>query len=174
MKTNLENKWIAITWWIILLIVLPFDQEKIVVVCFVVFLYALFLFMRDDIGQFFMDKESFVSRILLETLDLKISLLRSWVVSLNTLRAYKQLFKGLLNKLYLTLSVYISRQNLSFISDAGETPLTAFNAVNRSFYFIKQESEALANVHSNLVVTKLLLSSFVAEFECDGTGDDIT
>lgn len=157
---RIENFVILIFWWFIFMVVLPWDQEKIVALNLILFLYFLYYMVGDTITNTFEQKKEVTLSILNSDLSFKISLLKQLVKENQILlNNYSSFLLFVFNKYLSSLTNQINK-SISTIKNNSNFDFNVFSLLLNSFYLIKNSKNILV-LQKNIFVSKHILDSSI-------------
>lgn len=114
-KLKIENFWIAVLWTSVFMLILTWDQEKIVVLNLVLFCYFLRYLVGDSIQSTLAQRRNTLLDSLLIDLNTQVSLLNKLVSeSKEILNIYNTLLLYLLKKTLVTTNNLLALSTLKF------------------------------------------------------------
>ena len=134
------------------MVLLPWDQEKIVVVCLITFCYFLYYVSNVSITAALMEKKKIIEETLTNDIDLRISLLICLIGDTKKIRTY---FTGLLGAILSSFNaalagLLMNSQNMT------QGNLFNFYALNQELFFVR-EQKIVIETNKVLLLTKTLL-----------------
>lgn len=100
-----ENLWIIVLWVLVFLLVLAWDQEKIVVINLVVFCYFIYFLAGDSIEATVMQRQMSLVEALSSGLNSRIKILRSLLLEVRTnFELYENIILSILNRFKAVLT----------------------------------------------------------------------
>jgi len=162
-KLYIENFSILIIWSFIFMVILPWDQEKIVVLNLILFLYFLYYMLNKSITDTFYQKKEVTLQILNFDLINKISLLNKLLKD-NTvlLNNYSNFLLSIINKYIISLVSIINLQLTNNIK--SNTNFNIFSLIVNNFFWIKKDLDTF-NIQKNILISKYILNSSNEFFE---------
>jgi hypothetical protein len=147
-----ENLWIALTWIIVFLFILAWDQEKIVVVNLVIFCYFIYYLVGDSIETSLAQRQTVLLETLLVDLNSNLRTLRNLVEESQVVtNTYKILFLSIIKKVLNTsLASFIN------LSDTTSALAINFNFVQLALS-IYSEQAAVISAYQNLYVVNQVI-----------------
>lgn len=102
---NIENFWISIVWVLIFMVVLAWDQEKIVVLNLIIFCYFLKNLAGESITETFEQRKAIISNILTHDLEVQLKSLKTLLAqSISMLKITNSIFLVMLKRFLITIN----------------------------------------------------------------------
>lgn len=128
-----ENFWIVIIWVVIFMLILAWDQEKIVVLNLILFCYFLYFLVGDSISSTLVQRRQLLLEGLLVDITTQLNVLRTLlsdskvaltnykIIILSILKKVANTVNNLFISLRTTTSSFMYNTNFSFISQVLQT-----------------------------------------------------
>lgn len=158
MSLKNENLFILFLWWFVFMVVLPWDQEKIVVLNLVLFAYFIKYMAGDSINGALMQKKETILEILKTELLLGIKLLSNLSNDVFNIEKNYSIFILLTIKKYLNNLIDQVTKNLQAGYKNISTYSLVFSFILNNFSTIYKTLVVLEG-QKNILASKFLLSS---------------
>lgn len=148
MIKTLENKYIILLWWIILIFILPWDQEKIVTLNLLVFCYILYFNMSATIKGEFGQKKRLIRSFLSQDISLRASILNNLIKEVShSLSSLNTIISSVLLRSYNNL---VSRR-----LHVAVAPSAAFIILNKKLETLMRLNTAALN--KNILAAQIII-----------------
>lgn len=124
-----ENMWVALLWVFIFMVVLVWDQEKIVVLNLILFCYFLYYMVGESLNSTLQQKASIVREALSENINIKLN-------SLNLILVETSNFTRTLSTLIFSLIKKVNTTALTIAFNSTKTVNYAFFTINKNLFLV--------------------------------------
>lgn len=165
MNSNLkiENFFIFLIWWFVFMVILPWDQEKIVVLNLILFLYFLYYMVGENMVDTFNQKKEITLQVLNSDLNIRINLLNQLLKDNTVLFTnYSNFLLLIINKYIVSLTTAINLQLLN--TNKLVNNFNIFSLITNNFFLLKKDITNFT-IQKNIFISKFILTSSNDFFE---------